>query len=167
MSAHFVLPFNNQPISTTARTSSYTVPVGKYARFIACHYDCTIGGTYLYPSQTNSYLIPQTVGNTKLFSVGGFGSFSVGGISSSAVFYSGDPGNGGTIIDTGGGLFTYTFNLGSGFVDIWGRRSSAAGSGDNAVVTFRIFSKPIEIWVPSGTVLNGSSYIVEEFNVLA
>ena len=42
MSAPFIIPFNNEPtLSTTVRTANYTVPSGKYARFIPISYHNT------------------------------------------------------------------------------------------------------------------------------
>lgn len=40
MAAPIVLPFNNNPASTTIKTASYTVPTGKYAYFIP--YSCAL-----------------------------------------------------------------------------------------------------------------------------
>jgi hypothetical protein len=52
MSASFIIPFDNQPgVSTNLRTANYTVPSGKYARFIPVAFT---GNTFFDSSDNNT-----------------------------------------------------------------------------------------------------------------
>ena len=49
MSAPFIIPFNHQPVSTSIKTSAYTIPSGKYARVIPLNWN----GTWSIPNNSN------------------------------------------------------------------------------------------------------------------
>lgn len=48
MSAPFIIPFNHQPVSTSIKTSAYTIPSGKYARVIPLNWS----GTWSIPNNS-------------------------------------------------------------------------------------------------------------------
>ena len=50
MPAPFIIPFNNNPLSTTIKNASYTIPAGKYAKIIPHGSKLLINGVSAYPS---------------------------------------------------------------------------------------------------------------------
>ena len=54
MSAAIYVPFNYQTTSTTIKTSSYTIPSGKFAKVTPLSICCTINGSYLSTSSVSA-----------------------------------------------------------------------------------------------------------------
>jgi hypothetical protein len=181
MSASFIVPFNQQPVSTSVKTTSYTIPAGKYARVTG---KITSDNSFSTATGTLGFLAidgspVQYVNNygiNRVWSTGLTNFFTIPTQSSGNMTY--------WIQNTGAGATAFTIN---GVFSI----SLAAGAtstgsfnvtpGDqlnfSVAQTGRFYgavignkSIDISLWVPAGTVLTGSVlpiWVVEEYNMIS
>ena len=184
MAAPFIIPFNNQPLTTTIKTASYTIPAGKYAK--ATGYFISNGSgtaaTYTMSSlsidgvavlRESGFRVTRTIaGATAVFTVPstfcGTMTFSCGtsGVTTSTLNIDGIPylvlSNAATAANllacdiAGGAAITY----------------STALTCNCSLQFTNNGPKQITAWVPAGTVLTGSlassfHWIVEEYNVIS
>jgi hypothetical protein len=187
------IPFDNNPSSTTLKTSSYTIPAGKYAYVQPQFYDFTLNG------------VDVVTGPEQLA-----GTFSTGANSTSISFtgvvpinknlklrWTSNATNGVVIgVATPGqvGMTSYSATLSSSgtaylFESIIYTSVSSSGNiffnANNASANISLifirhldgvnrnlfaYASPVlltNFWVPSGTVLNGSRYMVTEYNAIS
>jgi hypothetical protein len=69
MSSPIVVPFNFQPVSTTLRTSNYTIPSGRYAYAIPNAASCSINGS-IFVCGTSSLTVAGT--NAVMYPITGY-----------------------------------------------------------------------------------------------
>lgn len=168
-----VIPFDNNPSTITIKTSPYTIPVNKYAKVTPIHPDFTLNGTLVYGSHSlTAGQTPvgfQCIGGayvTGSVSNNGFGGGN--GSVGAGYFYAGNSSDGSylagfTVISRGSiGAFTPAM--------IYAESLFAKGdafSGTNVSVTYYTFTGAAkEFWLPAGTVLGGSKYVVTEYNAI-
>lgn len=170
MSSIFV-PFNHQPSSIAIKTSSYTIPAGSYARVTVIEYgsNFTIDGSIAAYARYYSGTGPMPISGTDIFTHSYpftlVGSVSVTGTANfrhlDYLDQIMDIAGTSTAADiTGGAAFlrmvpgdTITSNGGSGN---YSYRLVAEGITEDAV-----------FWVPTGTQLNGTRYVVELYPELS
>lgn len=133
--------FNNNPLSTTVRTASYTIPAGRYARVVANlegSATLTINGTTALRGTQNSILSSSgLITQTQIINAG------FGGVSTN---FSGQ------VLMTGAGV-------NNGGTNNFGSAAFTSGTDQKTVVQ--------EFWCPTGTVINGTGTwraIVTEYN---
>lgn len=181
--ANLVVPFDNNPVSTTIKTTSYTIPAGKYARVKPLYADFTLNGTTMFMSQsisTAAVASGATVTNSAGFTAeagsvitGGFLTQSLNGLTSSnGGIYLGTSTNVAlaTASRTTAGTTSLTTPLAiAGTTFFLYAYSSSSGTSTTTVGgTLWVFAgKSTEFWLPSGSVLTGSKYLVEEYNVIS
>lgn len=183
MSAPFIIPFNNQPISVNVRTTSYTIPAGRYAK---------VQGYFTASGQASSATYTQqsmTINGSSVL----WESFKVGrgttGTSVTFTFPSTCLGNALIFINTGANSFTTTVGF-NGYVLYTGTalysttlNTPIAGGEQVTISEFQLSSavrsiyasfvplrEKFETWVPTGTILAGTGayvWYVEEFNMIS
>jgi hypothetical protein len=181
MSAPFVIPFNNCPVSVSVKTASYTVPAGKYALTYSSSPFFTVNGANLYPSgglATTGGMSATSIGNVighlgyyvtactvtrsgtggSIAGSAGWGFGSVSGVSNylSSI----------TVPVSGAASFALTTGYAQGG-NIWTQATGTNNSPVTISVSFLAYTGAMESWVPFGTVLNGSNYIVMEYNQIS
>ena len=172
MANQFFVPFNNDPVSSTVKTSSYTVPSGKYARVSVSDTtaDFTIDAVIVISATSRSGSAISTTTGVKFTnsspyplrgSVTGDGAtaatvriYPVGSNSSGAQKYEL------TTITTQDEVL---LNVGD-TIEV-----TAIGTGSTVYWNFDATTAPFqkEYWVPAGTVLNGAKFMVELFNSIS
>jgi len=190
MAAPFIIPFNFQPASAPSlKTTSYTIPSGKYAQIEDIYGDSTINGNNTsYDVVLHNQSQPASTLSTYYYQVPRFSkyitfnfSITVSNASNYVQIRSAEYGYSGTtwtpnvtgtlrFLWNGAGTTTTGFdkipNYGNGYlqVQMWNNTATV-----NAVSCSTRFwnSTDTTYWVPSGTVLSGSSYLVTEFNMIS
>tara|TARA_R110000803_G_scaffold154048_1_gene218880 strand:+ start:325 stop:843 length:519 start_codon:yes stop_codon:yes gene_type:complete len=168
-----LIPFNNDPVSTTIKTTSYTIPSGNYARVkvldlstldfeidsvVIIEKDEYIGngttnsaGTK-FTNSTNHILIgsvaQSVAATTRISDAGGF-------------LTSGNPFSG--LAQTIGSATGMGVAMMPG--DILETTAGVAGSLYWSLKAQNI-KQPMEYWVPAGTVVEGTKFEVELYNVI-
>jgi len=218
MSAPFIIPFDNNPSSTSIKTTAYTIPAGKYARVknvlgdltingvdafftvrsFSRSYSATNGTTDIFPPENCDMLIcvsSATVSNannrTACGPLGVFladaGAIGGGYFTNYHFMGQGKPGSiytnatftGTRTFYMAGSMYNGTANISTtGNVSISNTTPALLNYSGIAFYTERIsgtvthsakaikFSSD-DIWVASGTVLDGGQYIVTEYNVIS
>jgi len=170
---------NTSPASISVKTASYTIPAGKYARVIPNRADFTINGSFLSTSSTcsvnvagavgvpasSSYQIDFTTGSliTSYSITNSSANYSTGGLYFGNSTYTPIVSLTRTTNGTGtSGAVTVPIPAVSTTLNCY----SAAFTNVTFSLTYRSFQNSIaDIWISSGTVLGGSSYVVEEYTV--
>lgn len=176
------IPFNHQPDSISIKTSSYTIPSGKYARVVVTdtESDFTIDSVVAIDQTTFDGSFSLGAGGTKFTNTSPHtlkGSVSLPN-GASITIYAADASN------TAAALFNP--NTGAAMI-FAGTTSTPSSSGLEVVLqpnhviyisspsgggtgyySLRAATQPStnEFWVPAGTDLDGSRYIVELYNEL-
>lgn len=187
MSAPFIIPFNNNPSSTTIKTASYTIPAGKYA-FVSSHVgNLSIDGSSVIPLQTLTFAITAgtsaTVTRLNDFSIpNGIyittatltttnnnygGSFTFGLLAAPATdsvytITSATRSTTGTTTNTVNSYF-----YGQNWYFSGTTTGSIAGGGTATTLVNFYPMQNFGAWVKSGTVLNGALYYVTEYNQIS
>lgn len=177
MASRLIVPFDNNPVAVSVKTSSYTIPVGRFARV---YVECDSGGIFTINAVnavvTSPFINVDVVGTNAdaVYTVPTGYSFiaaSAGGATgNSAVFFNGNS------------VAAYTepasasanicgAQVGPGGSITAGRFS---GSDDPQVAGVAIPSnatnRQAEFFLPTGTVINGSGNwkaVVQEYNVIS
>jgi hypothetical protein len=166
MSAPFIIPFNFDPISTTLKTSSYTIPSGQYAEIHAQYPNMSINGVdigikYILESGsmgTNGQTVTWGTATPFVYQM----DWSLSG---SGVDYVTVNGGVGQIGRPGGsppnsGTFTVTNTIGGG--------SMTLTSNDTFSYTIYTWTMPPhKIWVEAGDVISGSGFLVTLYNKIS
>jgi hypothetical protein len=177
MAAPIVIPFNNNPSSISSKTASYTIPTGKYARVGNATPDLSVNGVLAGISRVfsiSSSAVSATL--TYGFTVSGTGfyvsSWSVtnGGIATTtaSIGFGSTAGFNAVTISrvnsgsTNGTAFTRMMN--EGYYSLTTTNQSTVQS-----MTSTIYALPTNyfFWAPSGTVLAGASFFIEEYNQIS
>jgi len=172
MSAPFIIPFNNQPVSASVKTSSYTIPSGKYALVKTLTPRLSIDGVDINPLRTVTGSVPNSTSvtvnydlsietNTSLISTANFSTSGTGTYIN--VF------SGGYVLFSASASSTFITN-GAHFGNIrvqMGQTTTGNRSYSFSLNFYPEISSQTSFWVNSGTVINGASYVVEEFNVIS
>lgn len=184
MPAPFIIPFNfSPPVSPSVKTTSYTVPVGKYAQ-IRCYYE----GTEVNVGTNASVTIPTrtiTLNSITVLipSVQGFGMTNAGAaVTQTATFPRVSRFECFAVSNPASGLFSYS-GLVSGHpsVPVTGTRFLGVSSsfvftdtGANTIsVSGYIFSDTVSdvtFWAKAGDVITGTGNwraLVTEYNVIS
>jgi hypothetical protein len=181
MAAPIVVPFNNNPSSISQKTTSYTIPAGKYAYVIPSDIRATVNGVeifigsslksvtantggYYYLEEGNCKItIPSTTASKTITKH--YLGFSAVTIAVLVTVSAGTPlvgyfQDGKWLSLTGYTIFTSATapTHGNDYLQSF----TLGGSGTHTVSLFHGQTYPL--WVPSGTVLAGSSWIVQEYN---
>lgn len=168
------LPFNYNPSSTTVRSSSYTIPAGKYAFVSDGFGNLTINGATIN-SQPSTFSDNGIDSGTDVLIIGSTSTdrilditINTYGISGTIVIHELDSeGNKLEVLtDTLGGLGTTIkgYSLPSGSSLIY--TISGTPSASYVVRSYPRFKPEVHpIQVPAGTALNGSKYTVVEFDI--
>lgn len=176
------VPFNHQPSSVSVKTSSYTVPAGSYARVIVIDTSDNFTIDAVTAIEATHY-----VGSSSSFTQGNKFTNNSPYILEGTVWFDGLAGSGVVRIVTannnsnedktfesgGGGTTNITSSKYSAHVklsvgDII-RVQTATGSGVNVRWNLNAISPNnvnTEFWVPTGTDLDGTRYIVELYDEL-
>lgn len=168
MSAPFVIPFNNCPISVSVKTASYTIPAGKYAEvyvevdsggiFTINAVNAVVTAAFVNVDVSGSGSASYTVPTGFMASINGFSSNAYGvningnGASSESASKHSNSINLGP---AGTAVATVSLNPCS----IQGLATPS--NSTNRQATF---------WVPTGTVISGSGNwkaVVQEYNVIS
>lgn len=181
MSASFIVPFNQQPVSTSVKTTSYTIPAGRYARvtgritsdnsFSAA--TGTLGFLAIDGSPVqyvNNFLINRTMSGVSAI-------FTMPAQFSGTMSY--------WVLNTSPGTITFSIDSGtnvslppstgtaSGICNVLPGTAitySVAANGRFVAQCLGNKSIDISLWVPAGTVLTGSVlpiWVVEEYNMIS
>jgi hypothetical protein len=177
MSAPFIIPFNFQPVTTSVKTSSYTVPAGKYAKVVPSRADFTINGSSLSSSESATVVASGSSATTFQIYVQanslltqitlvqlGASNNTTGSISVGAQVVT--PVASLSRTSTGTSTQSYSYEMGSSLYTLYASSTAVSGSATFTVNYSKIFSAQ-EIWVPSGTVLAGTMYSVTEYNTIS
>lgn len=186
-----VVPFDHNPQSIVLKTSSYTIPAGKYARVNIISPNFQINGTQQFPSGT----LTASTGSGTTASDTATAAVSLGGpayvysasvtraqgasmptASSSGGFGNGTESTGYAWINqatrtNSAGTTSISAGLNPAHI-LWVYASYTGGTGGShssscTVSYYTLGANPDEIWVPSGTVLAGDFYRVTEYNVIS
>lgn len=180
MPAPFIIPFNNNPSATSVKTASYTIPAGKYAFVSTSIANLSIDGTTVIPLQSISRAYSTAVNTTTSlnfdpqFSKGIYItthtlaasaaitvsiSYGLAQVGSLITFSSASRSTTGTTTTTLNSLY-YGQN--------WYIASSCQGTlAVGGTLTWVLNYYPLQdfnFWVKTGTVLNGTNYLVTEYN---
>ena len=190
MAAPFIVPFNFQPASAPSlKTTSYTIPAGKYAQIEDTYGDSTVNGNNTsYDVILHNQSQPTGIGVSYYYQIPRFAkyitfNYSVLTSNASNTIQSstGDYGYSGTTwtanatgttrtIWSGAGTTSTGFskepNYGADYLRIFMFNNTAVTNTVSCITRFWV-SPNSTYWVPSGTVLNGSSYLVTEFNMIS
>jgi hypothetical protein len=169
MSAPFIIPFNFQPVSTSVKTASYTIPAGKYARVKPLRADFTLNGVSLGVTAINIVSVSGSIASLSVSPLSGSVLIShtieitTGSVSATGTIFTGTGSPAvGTISRTFIGSTTAAIAIPVAGVAF--SISVLCAATANYSVTHASFSEPPDsFWIPSG-VLTGSMYIVEEYN---
>jgi len=188
MASTVILPFNNNPSTISVKTSSYTVPAGKYAYLINESPNIALNGTNLYQTislgASNSgvttkyyygyksaiYVASGTVSNPG-------GATSSGGIAFgtllSAPYTTTSPNafsSYNTIVSTsaspgGSSSLAATFSNTGGELIAWVTLGGGGAGVSLSATIYAMNHTPYGMWVPSGTVINSARFTIIEYNV--
>lgn len=151
------------PISSSIKTTSYTVPVGKYAEVLDLAGDLSVDSVSTALSFTRSFAIPNTTPTAvDLGSMGPYGAY-VQFQSSASFGYLVNVTRGGTIVYTvnGQAAFNETVFIPPSSNETWQMVSN--GQARTINVTVKFVKDPYPVSVKGGTVLTGSRYLVNLF----
>lgn len=182
MSSRVFVPFDNNPVSTTKKSGSYTVPQGKYAEVIPHSADLTINGVSIGISQTagisasnpgsntgtSTYLITfppgtlltnisVTVSNT--ITTGTIALY-IGNSTYTALASI-------TRTTTGTSSSSLSIPIGSSVNSLYASSASVNARTISGNITYMSLQNSQKFWVPSGTVLSGNNYVIEEYNAIS
>ncbi|MCS6281473.1 MAG: hypothetical protein HUM72_12645 [Dolichospermum sp.] len=176
MAAPFLIPFNYQPFSTSVKTSSFTIPSGRYAKVVPSRADFTINGVSLSSTEqavitvsgTGSstyqiYVQPNTMLAQVQLSQTGTGSCT-GSLTVGASVVT----PAAQLSRSSAGTSTQNFNydMGSSLYTLYVAVTGGSPSVSFTVTYLKILSGQ-DIWVPAGTVLAGSLFTVTEYNSIS
>lgn len=177
MSSRVFVPFDNNPTSVSVKTESYTIPAGKYAKVKNLCGNFSINGTLMgrYMYDYGSVVVNNTStsrsqsGNTlkytyiKTVSTGtsSTGSANYGYSIGAQVFYAPS-----TSINRNS--FSFEINFNSSYRDYsYASFWNETGSQSFTITSdFAITCDEFELWLPAGTVISGSHFIVTEYNAV-
>jgi hypothetical protein len=171
MGAPFIKPFDNQPISTTVRSGSYTIPAGFYGRVFTVSPSLTLNGNSVCPSVSISLTASLAAAGDEVQVFSGEGFFNISLTITSIVAnvaynlrnYD-DTNTTFNVIRTVGATASDSFSLDAAVTNRLTLYKTSAGSSNWTISGSARFSQSNSyFWVPTGAVLNGSSYIVEEY----
>lgn len=175
MASRLIVPFDNNPLSTTVRTTSYTIPAGRYAYVKTSSPNFSLNGLQLYPNETMSAsaigIGVQSI-MSLTFPVSTYVySASCSGIAngSSAYFGVGTPTSYQKTLQsrTSSGSFSPTF---VSTTTIYAGVTSQANNQTSSI-SLSLYYFPTDssngFWVPAGSILNGNNYIVIEYNAIS
>ena len=183
MSSKVLIPFNNNPASTSVKNASYTIPAGKYAHIATYIGNLTIDGANVIPLDSISASF-STPGNTLTtrsydphFSKGIYiTTHTLAASNNTTVSISYGLASNNSLISfstatrstTGTTTTTVNdyFHGENWFVSASNQGNLAAGSTLTWVLNFYPF-QDFSFWVKSGTVLNGANYLVTEYNQIS
>lgn len=189
MSSRILIPFDNNPSSISKKTASYTVPSGKYAMVKTSSAFFFIDAVQIYHSNTIStassisggipvdldksmqYSSSVHVFSTSLTKTGTNISTLTGSFGGGTVNAYGDALY--SVTRTTAGTTTVAQAIELNATILWSNTtlvSSTTGSSQGSWSISYYFTPNLgvtDFWVPSGTVLNGSNYIVMEYNVIS
>ena len=191
MASRLIIPFDNNPVSTTIKTASYTIPAGKYAEaycwfpsmpssnasnanvVFPTRYTATINGiVYATSSASSSISVTATTSRTM--------SSMPTNVKMEACLVLTTTGtspavsvtiNGIQYISSGAATMGYTptFNFINSVSSSSISTNSAAATGFYSIISDSI-NENIKQWFPSGTVLSGTtsfSWAVTEYNAIS
>jgi len=171
MSNSFLIPFGNNPVSTTVKTGTYTIPSGQYARIIVTDLSDAFEIDSVVAAEATAYVaaISTTSINTTYTNSGPYtmrGSFKNSDSASTVigVFLPTDTSFVGPIYtNTGANAVTVDALIPPGAKI---RVTTAAGGSTGAGVSLTSTNGPATFitWAKSGAVLDGTRYIVELYN---
>jgi hypothetical protein len=163
MPAPFIIPFNNNPSSTTVKTTSYTIPAGKYAQL---YVECDGGGSFTINAVTA--VITAAVVNVDSFNVSANVTYTAPATGWASLYVSGNTG-----MTINANITNLTAATG---VQIGpsGTATAATGSSQSCSVTGVFYphiptNRQATFWVPTGTVISGAGNwkaTVMEFNTI-
>lgn len=185
MSAPIVVPFNFRPASIDDKNGSHTIPAGKYARVTFLSGDCTYDSKAVYQSRTTSItgLSNTRFANIQVLSpydyisitrTSGSGTFDIyatrlnhgAATAESNAYQTGITSFGRMAMRLFEAVTFYT----TAYTPIVAESEQAYITGNSAtslnvdILIYRVTPTPVQMWVPSGTVLDGNIYHVETFN---
>ena len=173
MANNYFVPFNNMPTTSVVKTSSYTVQAGYYARVKPLYYDFTLDGVSPMFERTSGTITMGTINYSIPLANATAGSrvFVISASNGGCTVYAGWSGGTVAIVGSGTGIVVDCENP---FGAASAVNTSSVGAiglyvGGNWTGTFTVtsYKKEIDwIWVPTGTALVGSRYIVEEYPIL-
>jgi hypothetical protein len=179
MASRLIVPFDNNPSSTTQKSSSYTIPAGKYAYVQPQFYDFTLNGVSICVGATQTIISSTTLNPATSVTIGSLDrnqrltmsnsaasqvTLLAGGFQLQRVI------NNNTTINIFEGIVTghntaFSINTtgigGSGLA-----LHNPTGSSLSVTVTGAPFILT-NIWVPTGSVLNGTRFMVTEYNAIS
>lgn len=182
MSAPIIVPFNNQPALTSFKTTSYTIPSGRYARVtpvITTHTELSGTGVFADASGICKWTInANTVysGHTTFFgSRAGSSSFNVTlptQCSCKASFFG--TGSSGSTVTSPSGIVIYNaqYFASTEFVCNGGTLSMSVPATSIGYMQLNFYSdlEPQPYWLKAGDVIAGSSnykWLVEEYSAIS
>jgi len=162
MAAPFVVPFNFQPFSTTIKTASYTVPAGYYARITPMLNNISVDGVYInngpltvQSGDTTNLTLNIHAGQPYIFNWALIGSgtdyYTINGV---------NYGRGGTAPynTASGSVLLVPTNFASTVSMTY---TGTASEGPWSLQLWTSTPNNSQFWVKTGTVMDGSRYIVE------
>jgi hypothetical protein len=189
MPSPLVIPFDNNPVSTTFKTAAYTIPAGKFARVTPMSALFSLNGSQVFPSRSitcsgnvaastlsTSFMVSSPV---RLYNIiNNVASYTNGTIScgvyqahgSSASIGTADTyllasGPNRTSVGTSSTALSIDVNTGPMFVFLTSNGSLTSSS--TVTLQYYFMTSPQSFFVPTGTVLDGSRYMVEEYNSIS
>jgi len=180
MSSPIVIPFNFQPVQTSKKTTNYTIPAGRYARATAIDCRGQLNGVEIFIGN----FVTITTGNGRgLVGMNFTGKIeqanTTGSRTVSYVLTNGGSTSGVTITNASNANNLPVTYFENGFCINIPNSNLIATSGVTPTIevisstsgaAFRVSKgiiSPASIWVKSGDVLAGTSWIVEEYNQIS
>lgn len=183
MPAPFIIPFNYQPNSVSIKTSSYTIPAGKYALVSPKSAFFTLNGVDVF-TINDSLSFNETSASTVVRYFVSDGRYSW--ITSASGTRTGNTSSGSVTLSLGsqtsigstqyvslnrtlnGTTSASNIHIPTGHIFV---ASSNVNSGLYTwaiSISVKILSSDVtDLWVPSGSVLSGDNFIVSEFNQIS
>jgi hypothetical protein len=171
VSNSFLIPFDNNPVSTEVKTGAYTIPVGKYAKVTVADFsdDFEIDSVIaFYGTASRSSIDTTTTGtrytNNTPYTMRGSLKQSSGAVVELGVFASGDTSYTQPLFNlTGTAHDSVQISLApNDFIRV--TAASGGSSGANYSLSADTIPSSQVFWVPSSTDLDGTRYVVELFN---
>jgi hypothetical protein len=181
MASRLIVPFDFNPASTTIKTSSYTVPAGKYARIVP-YSGILLNSVATTPTYTVSGSGTTSITSIDVFS--GTGSYvaytltktAAGSQPRSLTMYTlfPDGATAGTTFQTGvTTLFSTTTpgsSTGTVFIPAGMHFRASVGGNIGQAVSYSLVVTKVEtepFWVKSGDIIDGNRFLVEEYNAIS
>ncbi len=181
MAAPFIVPFNFQPPSApTIRTTNYTIPSGKYARIVdlygdttfntvANSYDIALFNQTSTQNTLQNFVYANPVGCsyytfTITFNAAGA---NIVNISTAVDQATGQPSSQLRTLRSGSGGGTTTHSSIAYLSPLLCVQTSTNIGTTITVITRLWIGSKGDMWVPSGTVISGTTYQVQEYNMIS